>query len=370
MMSCRLVLQIAVVLSCPVLRADETSRTRPLAHANLVGSMIWPRVAHAATLLSDGRVLITGGSAYSNESPIPWAEIFDPATGTFRTAGAMAVPRHGHVAVALHDGRVLVAGGWRAGYVIATDTAEVWDPAADRFVPAGSMTTVRGNGAATAILADGRVLLIGGVVEGEFGMATDAIDVFDPGTLRFERWGTLVMARSDPGVLQLDASRLIVFGGSFRCCDHPGNARRNASQEIIDLERRVSTLDGDALFPLSSGAKAQSSPCAPPEQGALVPPGQAFWVSSKWHDVSIEGGFQLDGVRGLMLTETILAVVRKGRLVAVDLPTGRLEPLDDHGWGIEPCFTPLRCGSALVTGGALDHPLQIPVASAWVVSVE
>jgi N-acetylneuraminic acid mutarotase len=69
----------------------------------------------AATLLADGRVLFAGGSG-----PGTWGdgrvyfssvEVYDPATGGFRSAGSLSVARNGATATLLADGRVLVVGG-------------------------------------------------------------------------------------------------------------------------------------------------------------------------------------------------------------------------------------------------------------------
>jgi hypothetical protein len=64
------------------------------------------RQSHQATLLVDGRVLISGGCNGS-----PSAEIFDPVQLTFSPTGEMVAPRALHRAVALTDGRVLIIGG-------------------------------------------------------------------------------------------------------------------------------------------------------------------------------------------------------------------------------------------------------------------
>ena len=69
------------------------------------GNMIEARAFHRATLLFDGKVLITGG----NQSPR--AELYNPAMGTFTATANMAGSRWGHSATLLPDGRVLIAGG-------------------------------------------------------------------------------------------------------------------------------------------------------------------------------------------------------------------------------------------------------------------
>src|SRR5512140_2864614 len=65
------------------------------------------RSHHTATLLSDGRILITGGGAGVASAT---AEVYDPVAGTTTTVGPMAVARVRHTATLLADGRVLIAG--------------------------------------------------------------------------------------------------------------------------------------------------------------------------------------------------------------------------------------------------------------------
>src|SRR3989442_10927548 len=76
---------------------------------SLVGSMTMPRGVASATLLTNGKVLVAGGS--SATQVLATAELFDPSTGTFTATGSMSTPRTLHAAVRLQDGRVLVAGG-------------------------------------------------------------------------------------------------------------------------------------------------------------------------------------------------------------------------------------------------------------------
>jgi hypothetical protein len=72
-----------------------------------------PRIQMNAVLLPTGQVLALGGSAQNNTASTAslGADLFDPATETWRPAGTMARPRMYHsVALLLPDATVLVAG--------------------------------------------------------------------------------------------------------------------------------------------------------------------------------------------------------------------------------------------------------------------
>ncbi len=78
------------------------------------GGMASPRISHSATLLFDGRVLVTGGFDGSNPPRccvMASAELYNPATGRWSSAAGMAVDRRDHTATLLPDGKVLVTGG-------------------------------------------------------------------------------------------------------------------------------------------------------------------------------------------------------------------------------------------------------------------
>ena len=123
----------------------------------------------SSTLLDDGRVLLAGGFVPVAGDPTAFpsttatAEIYDPATGRFTAVGPMAAPRLLHAASILSDGTVLVAGGADAippeGMPVVTDTAEVFDPSTDTLRPTGSLH--RGRLLPAAVAADDRVLLLG-----------------------------------------------------------------------------------------------------------------------------------------------------------------------------------------------------------------
>ena len=82
-------------------------------------SMATPRGEHSATLRSDGTILVAGGKSVLPrtsqvvflEQSLDTAELLDPMSKVFMRTGSMETPRSGHTATLLQDGRVLVTGG-------------------------------------------------------------------------------------------------------------------------------------------------------------------------------------------------------------------------------------------------------------------
>jgi len=129
------------------------------------GSMVVARASHTATLLPDGKVLIAGGSPTTQTLGfLSSAELYDPSTELFTATAAMTVARVGHTATLLNNGQVLLAGGSNPqtnGVSAALASAELYDPATGTFKATGSMTIGRA-GHKAILLPDGRVLIVGG----------------------------------------------------------------------------------------------------------------------------------------------------------------------------------------------------------------
>ena len=175
------------------------------------GSMRMARGSPTATVLRDGRVLVTGGEARDNRK-LRSAELYDPRTGRFTPTGAMRLPRGAHVAVLLRDGRVLVIGGTDGDVVLAT--TEVYDPKRGRFTPGPRLRVARQKHAAV-VLRDGRVLVVGGADERDFGGRLASAELLDVRRNRAFRVAPMSARRyklPDAAVLLADGSVLVAGG--------------------------------------------------------------------------------------------------------------------------------------------------------------
>jgi hypothetical protein len=138
--------------------------------------------AHAATLLADGRVLVTGGFGQWNRSVV-WAsaELYNPGSGTWTATGSMGGARLGHISIQLADGRVLVAGGFNTAppAEIPVASAELYDPTTGTWNDTADLVEGRA-GATATLLSDGRVLITGGFDSNGTGLIT--AELYDPGS--------------------------------------------------------------------------------------------------------------------------------------------------------------------------------------------
>ena len=124
------------------------------------------RSGHTATLLTDGRVLVTGGTTHEvNEGSSRFVallsvELFDPKANHWSSGAPMAQARNWHTATLLDDGRVLVTGGAREQKTHLA-TAELYEPLGNRWSNAPPLNQSRCLHQAVK-LTDGSVLVMGG----------------------------------------------------------------------------------------------------------------------------------------------------------------------------------------------------------------
>lgn len=96
----------------------------------VTGATVENRKSHTATLLPGGQVLLAGCGTYDlpRDRYSPIAELYDPATGTFTSTGAMVQGRCHHAAALLNDATVLITGGQARDHEATLSTAEIYYP--------------------------------------------------------------------------------------------------------------------------------------------------------------------------------------------------------------------------------------------------
>jgi hypothetical protein len=306
------------------------------------GSMTATRGGETATLLQDGRVLITGGynCADAQHAGI-WAsaELYDPATGTFSATGSMSKPREFQTATLLPDGRVLITGGTTGASPLASlsfvltsyrgaitagaspdvaatssdvvASAELYDPKTGTFSPTGSMSTFRDNHTAT-LLQDGRVLVVGGGGEG-YASVTSA-ELYDPARGTFSRTGSMKSGRWLHTATLLQDGRVLITGGKAP------DDKTYASAEVYD--------PGSGTFSPTGSMNA----------------GRQQHTATVLRDgrVLVVGGYEYDGVHWNVLSATEL----------YDPGTGKFTPIGSMGQPrMEQTATLLDDGRVLIAGG-------------------
>ena len=329
------------------------------------GTMASPRTGHAATLLGDGTVLVSGGT--DGSGPVSRAERFLPAAGSFRLTGPMATPRSHHTATLLPDGRVLLTGGNAGLAPIAS--AELYDPATDTFAPAASMGAARADHTAILLPHSGNVLIVGG--RGTSGYLATA-ELYHPDTNTFTPTAnTLSTPRSQhtatlvPGLVVHHGGVLIAGGAApdvlntFELYDpltglftHAGlpamHAYRSGHAAIVLWDGRVLLTGGagtssetfDPVHPTSALDTSTGSLSACRDRCAAVPlpDGRILFAgggedtqlaSAEYYDVGL-GSYPIIGD----FAPTGAMAERRGAPAGVRLPDGRVLVIGGEAGGL------------------------------------
>lgn len=135
----------------------------------------------SVTVMPGGEVLLWGGID-AHGHVLDNGEWFNPATRHFVRTGVLGLPaRAGHTLTVLTDGRVLMTGGWSADGTPAT-TAVVWQPQTHQVISLGEGLSPRVEADAT-LQANGSVVINGGV--DPRGLPSHEVWQYDPATSRF-----------------------------------------------------------------------------------------------------------------------------------------------------------------------------------------
>jgi len=270
--------------------------------------MIKAHVLGTATLLSDGRVLLAGGKASTEDGKAgASAELYDPATGKWTATGSMAQARWGHTATLLEDGRVLVTGGAAgtgcSGSIVIgcgrqLASAELYDPGNGRWTPTGVMHQVRSGHTAT-LMPGGGILVAGGYdVKGAEAASTEILgrttaELYDPGSGQWTLTGGMVDPRAGATATLLPDGLVLVAGGDLdvvrpaELYDPSTGAWTPTGTMTGPRRNHTATLlqDGTVLVTggFSGSGYTVDAPCSgPPEpcSAELYDPSSGLWTAT------------------------------------------------------------------------------------------
>jgi hypothetical protein len=190
-----------------------------------VGELHQKRKRHTGTSLTNGDVLVAGGTVLDNNQggltgrTTASAELYDYVTEHFTNVGKMHQPRSEAAAVLLNDGTVLVTGG-----INVDGPQDLYDPNTKAFLPVGHLLQARARhqvillNSAWRLLA-GQVLVIGGAIKGSgfasgIFQALNSVEIYDPQTQTFSAFGTMTEARWGQTATQLMDGRILIAGGT------------------------------------------------------------------------------------------------------------------------------------------------------------
>ncbi len=243
-----------------VLNGGFVSRWAPLSGDSAPASLFGAR-GFIETPLKDGRILLSGGRQTrfgARDTFVDWAEIFDPKTGRFMLTGRMNQRRANHTAVALDDGGVFVAGGLaqapdRDDPIDAV--SEAWDPGKGRWRVLEGPRFSPGEKIHSAKIDDGRVLLF--ATREDKGQPVEfRAWIWNPRTDLFDAVPVGAQARRNASIAILADARVLIVGGSTPDGQRYGSAELwDAKTNRLEIADAPDTEDADdwRTFVLKSG---------------------------------------------------------------------------------------------------------------------
>jgi trimeric autotransporter adhesin len=329
--------------------------TLPSFRIRAVGAMRNARAFAAAIALPTGQVLITGGinGNYSYQST---AELYEPTTQTFTLVGPMKVARGSHTVTLLSDGEVLVAGGTAciAGKCSYLSSVELYNPGTQQFTAAGTMTVARTGHTAT-LLADGTVLFAGGTNPGVLANA----EVYDPVHGTFTAVSNMTSARYLHSATLLNSGKVLITGGRG-CADECDDNNASLSAELYDPATHAFTATGS----LNEGRILHTSSLLP--NGSVLVAGGRSCVGDCEGDRTLQDTEIYDPVAGTFSVGPALLAARAGHK-AVMLSNGELLLYGGTACSRRQGCAYLNTGEVLVSG-AFTSAGTGPVAGANLVA--
>lgn len=220
-----------------------------------------PFNASQMLLLTDGAVMAQqedGGDASRHWWKLTPDNLGNYINGTWLQLADMANSRRFYASAVLADGRILVAGGEYSDAGGETDKAELYDPVANVWTSIGNPGWGEIGDASASLLADGR-LLAGYLNDGRTAL-------YNPQTNTWAAAGNMAARSSEEGWTLLPDDTVLAIS----CANHP-----NAEKYVPALDQWVSA--GSTPVDLVQASSIEIGPAV------LMPNGNVFCIGSTGH---------------------------------------------------------------------------------------
>jgi hypothetical protein len=164
------------------------------------------RATFTITLMPNGKALATGG--WHNVQTAS-SEVYDPNTGSWSPTGLMATPRNRHAATLLRNNKILVTGG--DSILFQTSSSEEYDPSTGLWAMSSPLSIGRCNHTST-LLNSGIVLIVGGFTD-ENSNPISEVESYSQNTKSFNYSGNLSVGRNNHTATLLENGTLLIAGG-------------------------------------------------------------------------------------------------------------------------------------------------------------
>lgn len=272
------------------------------------GSVPTRHTGEAATLLPDGRWLLSGGA--NNGAAVATLTLIDPVTNTNTLfAGSLNIPRQGHTATLLPDGTVLIVGGIGADSSPLNQAERLNIQTQQSQLVTNAAFTARTQHTATLLL-DGRVLLAGGLSTQHVALSSAELWDSRTGTVTQLPAG-LLSARYGHTAQTLPADSVLILEGK----DQSGQPVTLG--ELYDPSRQIFSLQKENQSGLLATSPSLQSP---PQVQASLPAANANTVAvSSWISLRFSKPMAVKSLN----SNTVTVIGPTGQI------TGRVTPVEN-----------------------------------------
>jgi N-acetylneuraminic acid mutarotase len=279
---------------------------------------------HTATLLSTGKVLVTGGFGVNT------TELYDPVSGTWSVTGQMNTNRYVGTVVMLPNGRALAFGGTDTNGNYLTST-EIYDPTTGKWTLTGPLSTGISGGPGV-LLTGGKVLLAGGYAGGG---PTPACSLYDPVAGTWSSTGSMLVARYEHTLTLLPNGLVLAAGGN--------SSYASTNAELYNPASQTWTLIG----PMLAAHSAHSATLLP--NGRVLLTHGNDGVACELYDPAT-GRWQSTATQSALRTYATAALLPNGRVLVTggDQISDNSAEYYDIGLGYSSASQPLLASTSFM----------------------